>query len=58
MDGEVGVTHLAPPVGLGIAVPFFGQGEPEHVMVEAGCPLGLAGDKDDSGDEPHIFRAL
>jgi hypothetical protein len=58
MDGEVGVTQFAPPVGLGIAVPFFGQGEAEHVTVEVRCPLGLAGDEDDSGDEPHIFRAL
>lgn len=46
------------PDALIIAVPFFGQGEPEHVTVEGRGPLGLAGDKDDSGDKPHIFRAL
>jgi hypothetical protein len=39
-------------------VSFFGQGEPEYVTVEARYPLGLAGDQDDSGDEPNIFRAL
>jgi hypothetical protein len=45
-------------VGLGIAMPFFVQGKPEHVAVEACHRLGLVGDEDDSGDEMDIFWPL
>jgi hypothetical protein len=57
MDGEVDVAQLAPRWGLGLAMPNFGQRQPEHISVEARYPPGLRGDEDDAGDELHIFRS-
>ena len=45
-------AEMCAPAGYEVVA--FGQGEPEHITVEARYPLGLAGDKYDSRDKPHI----